>query len=322
MDRERKKILVTSRSFGKLSDRPLKTLEEAGWDVSFDRDSFDAARFAKEMPEYDAIIIGAHDFPAELMEKCPKLKLIAKHGVGLDNIDLAAAKKLGIAVTNVSGTNSGAVADLTFGLLIDCARHITQVARDVRNGIWKTTYGQDVHGKTLGIIGFGAIGKQVARRAGGFDMQVRVYDPVVREIPDEYASYCTLFSGLEEMLSACDFVTIHVPLIESTRKMMGKKQFAAMPEGSCFLNMARGGCVDEDALYEALVSGHLSAAACDTVTVEPIPADHPLLSLDQVVITSHIGMYSREAIDSVSQICADNAAALLRNEELRFVANA
>ena len=318
MEDGKKRILITSRSFGKLSDQPLKTLEEAGWEVAFDRDDFDAARFAAEIPDYDAIIIGAHDFPADLMARCPRLKLIAKHGAGLDNIDLPAAKRLGIAVTNTPGTNSGAVADLTFGLLIDCARHITKVARDVRAGIWKSTYGQDVHGKTLGIIGFGAIGKQVARRAFGFDMKVRVFDPVIEGIPEEYTGWCTLFADLQEMLSACDFVTIHVPLTEGTRKMMGAAQFAAMPEGSCFLNMARGGCVDEDALYEALVSGHLSAAACDTVSVEPIPAGHPLLTLDQVTITSHIGMYSYEAINAVSQICADNAAALLKGEPLQF----
>ena len=316
---EKKRILITSRSFGKLSDKPVKTLEEAGWDIVYDRESFDADRFAQEIPGFDAVIIGSHDFSAALMEKCPRLKLIAKHGAGVDNIDLPAAGRLGIKVTNTPGTNSGAVADLTFGMIIDCARFITKVAREVREGTWKPVCGQDVHGKTLGIIGFGAIGKQVARRSTGFDMKVRVYDPVIRGIGEEYKSYCTLYTDLEEMLSGCDFVTIHVPLTDGTRKMMGARQFAAMPEGSCFLNISRGGCVDEEALYEALVSGHLSAAALDTVLTEPIPADHPLLTLDQVVITSHIGMYSREAINAVSQICADNAAALLKGEPLRFV---
>ena len=315
---EKKKILITSRSFGKLSNQPLKTLEDAGWEVSFDRDTFDAERFAAEIPEYDAIIIGAHDFPKEVMAKCPKLKLIAKHGAGLDNIDLPAAKAQGITVTNTPGTNSSAVADLAFGLLIDCARHITKVARDVRAGTWKTAYGQDVYGKTLGVIGFGAIGKHVARRAKGFAMQVRIYDPGIKEVPEEFADYCTLIPDLTEMVSKCNFVTIHLPLIESTRNMVTAKQFAAMPEGSCFINVARGGCVDENALYDALASGHLSAAACDTVSIEPIPADHPLLTLDEMIITSHIGMYSFEAINAVSQICADNAAALLKGEELRF----
>lgn len=315
---EKNRILVTSRSFGTLSEKPVRTLTEAGWEIVMDRDSFDADRFAKEIPEFDALIIGSHKFPAELMERCPRLRLIAKHGVGLDNIDLKAAKALGIRVTNAPGTNSGAVADLTFGLIIDCARHITKVARDVRAGIWKPAFGQDVYGKTLGIAGFGAIGRQVARRAKGFSMRVRVYDPLLDGIPEEFRDYCSLVPDLKEMVSQCNFVTLHVPLLESTRGLMGEQEFAAMPKGSCFLNMARGGCVDENALYNALASGHLSAAACDAVSVEPLPADHPLLTLDEMIVTSHIGMYSVEAIDAISQICADNAAALLRGEELRF----
>ena len=130
---EKKKVLITSRSFGQISDEPLRVLEEAGWEVSMDRDSFDMDRFAAEIPAFDALIIGGHKFPAEVMTKCPKLKLICKHGAGLDNIDLPAAKAQGITVTNAPGTNSNAVADLTFGLMLSCARRISAAERGVPN---------------------------------------------------------------------------------------------------------------------------------------------------------------------------------------------
>ncbi len=313
---DKKKILITSRSFGSVSDQPLKTLEDAGWEVHFDNQSFDMDRFAAEIPDYDALIISAHPFPKELMAKCPKLKLIAKHGAGLDNIDLPAAKELGIHVTNTPGTNSSAVADLAFALMMDCARHVTEVAMAVRKGTWKTRIGQDVYGKTLGVIGFGAIGKHVARRAKGFNMKVLAYDPGVKEVPEEFKDYCEICPDLDEMLTHCNFVTIHLPLIDSTRNMITAKQLAAMPEGSCLINVARGGVVNENDLYEAVKSGHLSAAACDTTVAEPIPADHPFLTLDNILVTSHIGMYSWEAINAVSQMCADNAVAWLQGREM------
>lgn len=316
---EKKKILITSRSFGQISDEPLRILEDAGWEVSMDRESFDMDRFAAEIPAYDALIIGGHKFPAEVMAQCPRLKLICKHGAGLDNIDLPAARAQGITVTNAPGTNSNAVADLAFGMILSCARRISMAERDVRRGSWKTVIGHDVYAKTLGLLGFGAIGKCVARRAAGFSMKVLAYDPFVKEVPEEFKSYVTLYEDPNDVIRSCDYLSMHLPLTDQTRNMVSLKEMNEMRRGAVIINTSRGGIVNEKDLYSALVSGQLSAAAMDVVVSEPMPKDHPLLSLEQVLVTPHIGMYSEEAINAVSVICAENAAALLTGGEMNFV---
>lgn len=316
---EKKKILITSRSFGQISDEPLRILEDAGWEVSMDRESFDMDRFAAEIPAYDALIIGGHKFPAEVMAQCPRLKLICKHGAGLDNIDLPAARAQGITVTNAPGTNSNAVADLAFGMILSCARRISMAERDVRRGSWKTVIGHDVYAKTLGLLGFGAIGKCVARRAAGFSMKVLAYDPFVKEVPEEFKSYVTLYEDPNDVIRSCDYLSMHLPLTDQTRNMVSLKEMNEMRRGAVIINTSRGGIVNEEDLYSALVSGQLSAAAMDVVVSEPMPKDHPLLSLEQVLVTPHIGMYSEEAINAVSVICAENAAALLTGGEMNFV---
>ena len=206
-----KKVLITSRSFGKISNEPLDILTGAGFEVTMKGKDFDQAEFEAMIPDYDALIIGAHEFPEAVMERCPKLKIICKHGAGLDNIHLEKAKELGIAVCNVPGTNSNAVADLTFGLMLAVARNIVSTNRWVHEGRWQTAIGVDVCGKTLGLMGFGAIAKNVARRASGFGMKVLAYDPYVKELPEEFQSYVTL-CGENEVISGCDFLSLHLPL--------------------------------------------------------------------------------------------------------------
>ena len=311
-----KRVLVTSRSFGKISEEPLRILKDAGLEVVLHGADFDQAVFEQTIPEYDALIIGAHDFPAEVMAKCPKLKIVCKHGVGLDNIHLDKAQELGIIVTNTPGTNSNAVADLTFALLLASARCVVQADRHVHEGVWKTVTGMDVYGKKLGLLGFGAIAKCVARRARGFDMQVFAYDPYVKELPEEFSAFTTL-CGLDTVLENCDYLSVHLPLTEDTRGIISAPQLAKMKKGSFLINTARGGTVNEKDLYDALVSGHLRAAAMDVMETEPINAEHPLLKLDNVIITPHMGMYSKEAMGAVSLICAQNAAACLCGGEIR-----
>lgn len=312
-----KKVLVTSRSFGKISDEPLNILKEAGYEVTLKGKDFDQKEFETIIPEYDALIIGAHEFPEEVMERCSKLKIICKHGAGLDNIHLDKAKELGIAVCNVPGTNSNAVADLTFGLMLAVARNIVSTNRWVHQGMWKTAIGVDVCGKTLGLMGFGAIAKNVARRAAGFGMKVLAYDPYVKELPEEFKSYVTLCTE-DEVITQCDFLSLHLPLTDETRGMIAAPQLSSMRKGAYVINAARGGIVKEKDLYDALVSGHIAGAAMDVSEVEPMAADNPLLTLDNVVVTPHIGMYSKEAIGAVSLICAQNAAACAEGKPLQF----
>lgn len=309
------KVLITSRSFGKIGDTAQRILEEGGIEIVNKSVNFDQAEFERIIPEFDALIIGAHEFEEKDMERCPKLKIICKHGVGLNNIHLEKARELGIAVTNAPGTNSNAVADLTFGLMLSVARKISHSSALVKEGVWKSHIGEDVCGKTVGLLGFGAIARKVANRAKGFDMRVLAYDPYVKELPEEYKGFVTLCS-LEDVIRGCDFLSVHLPLTEETKNMISAKELSMMKPGSYLVNTARGGIVNEMDLYEALKSNHLNGAAMDVVENEPMTADHPLLSLPNVVVTPHIGMYSKEAISAVSEICAKNVVACLTGQPL------
>ena len=309
------KVLITSRSFGKIGDSAKKILEDAGIEIDNISVGFDQAHFEKIIPEYDALIIGAHDFSEADMERCPELKIICKHGVGLDNIHVNKAKELGIAVCNAPGTNSNAVADLALGLMLSVCRKISHSAALVREGVWKSHIGEDVCGKTLGLLGFGAIAKGVARRARGFGMKILAYDPFVTQLPEEFEGWVEL-CDMDKVITSCDILSVHIPLTPETKNTISTAELAKMKQGSYVINTARGGIVNEMALYEALKSGHLNGAAMDVVESEPMTPEHPLLSLDNVVVTPHIAMYSKEAINAVSLICAENVVACLTGGQM------
>ena len=312
-----KKVLVTSRSFGNISNEPYEILREAGLEVTKTGLDFDQAEFESTIGDYDALVIGAHPFPPEVLERCDKLQIICKHGVGLDNIPLEKAKEMGVAVCNAPGTNSNAVADLAFGMMLDLARKISLADKKVHQGEWKTVIGVDVCNKVLGLLGFGAIAKNVARRAKGFGMKVLAYDPYVKCLPEEFESYVTLCE-CDEVIKNADFVSLHLPLNEETRDMIAAKELSEIKKGAFLVNTSRGGIVNEKDLYEAVKSGHLGGTAMDVSVVEPMAADNPLRELDNVIITPHIGMYSIEALGAVSVLCAQNVAAKLTGKELKF----
>lgn len=312
-----KKVLITSRSFGKITEEPFRILREADIEWVQRGAVFRQEDFEEMIPEFDALIIGAHPFPPEVMARCKKLQMVCKHGVGLDNIPLEAAKELGVTVCNAPGTNSNAVADLAFGMMLGLARKITLADRQVRQGQWNNVIGVDVCYKTLGLLGFGAVAKCVARRAHGFGMKVLAYDPFVKEVPEEFASYVTLCDR-DTVIRSVDFLSLHLPLTPETLNMITAAEMAAMKEGSFLINTARGGIVNEADLYEAVSSGHLAGTAMDVSVQEPMAADNPLRTLDNVIITPHIGMNSREATNAVSVICAKNVAAKLTGNEIQF----
>ncbi|MHB1314034.1 MAG: phosphoglycerate dehydrogenase [Christensenellales bacterium] len=309
------KVLITSRSFGKVSDEPAGELKKAGIAFDFLDGDYDEERFVAAIGAYDALIIGAHTFTARAMQAAKKLKIVCKHGAGLDNLDLDLCKKYGFTVTNVPGTNSNAVADLAFGLMLDISRRITESAISTKNGKWERFMGRDVFKKTLGLAGFGAIARNVARRAAGFSMKVLAYDPFVTEVPEGFL-HVTLCS-LQQVLENCDILSVHVPLTKETKDLIGDKEMKQMKRGSYIINTSRGGVVNEEALYHNVVSGQITGAGLDVTVGEP-PAGSPLLTLDNVVITSHIGMYSIEATNAVSLICAQNVARYFSGGELMF----
>lgn len=300
-----KKVLITSRSFGQVSDDPMKMLIDAGFEVEFYNNEYDEIEFQKHLSSCDALIIGAHKLTEEAVKGSPNLKIVSKHGAGLDNIDLNITQKYGIHVTNVPAVNSNAVADLAFSLILDVARKTSYAANSVKSGKWSRIIGIDVYGKNISIIGFGEIGKNVARRANGFSMKIFVYDPFVTELPDEFKGYAKIVS-FEEAIKSADFLTLHVPLNDKTRNLIDNREIKLMKKGSFIINTSRGGIVNEEALVQSIKDGHIAGAGLDVLELEPIKDNNPLAELQQVTITPHMGMYSFEAIDNVSLIAAKN----------------
>jgi D-3-phosphoglycerate dehydrogenase len=300
-----KKVLITSRSFGEVSDEPLKILEDAGFEVDFYNHKFEEIEFNRRLSSCDALIIGAHTLSEEAIKGAAKLKIVSKHGAGLDNIDLKIMVKYGICVTNVPAVNSNAVADLTFSLILDIARKTSFASRGVKNREWSKIIGVDVFKKNISLIGFGEIGKNVARRARGFSMNVFVYDPYISKLPNEFSEYAKLVS-FEEALSVADFLSVHVPLNNETRNLIGCEELSKMKTGSFIINTSRGGIINEYDLAQYISNGHIAGAGLDVIEEEPIQGKNALIDLDNVTITPHMGMYSREAINQVSLIAAKN----------------
>ena len=313
-----KRVLITSRSFGQTSREPFEILEAAGLSCDMMGSDYSDEKFSAQIAAYDALIIGGHTFKPDDMERCKNLAIIAKHGAGLDNINIEKAKSQGITVTNVPAMNSNAVADLAFAHILNICRGLSLTSGQVRGGQWKVHIGRDVYAKTLGLIGFGAIARNVARRAAGFSMNVLAYDPFVKEIPKEFSGFVTL-CDFDTALCKSDIVSIHVPLTAETRDMFNRDTLPRMKKDAVLVNTGRGGIVNEGDLYACMKAGHLLGAALDVTASEPVEKDNPLLSLDNVVITPHIGMYSVEAVSAVSIVCANNVVKKLNGQTPEFV---
>lgn len=307
------KILITSRSFGRVTSEPVNLLKENDIEFDFMGEPYEEGKFINLLQGCDALIIGSHELTEQAIKEAKNLKLVCKHGAGLDNIDLDLAKEYDIKVTNVPGINSEAVADLTMGLMIDVARKILYAAAVVKEEKWEKVIGEDVCNKTLGLIGFGAIGKSVARRARGFGMKIYVNDPFVKKLPEEFSE--TTLAPLKEVIKKADFLSIHVPLTKDTYNLITADEMKLMKKGSYIINTSRGGIVNEEALYKYIDNGHIKGAGLDVTEKEP-PFGSPLLSLDNVTILPHIGMYSVEAIGSVGLVCAQNVVKMFKGEEL------
>ncbi|MBR0597872.1 phosphoglycerate dehydrogenase [Sinanaerobacter chloroacetimidivorans] len=309
-----KKILITSKSFGQVSDQPLKLLNEAGMNIEYYNKEFDEMEFRKRLKECSGLIIGSHPLTEGAVKEAPELRIVCKHGTGLDNIDLEIMERYKVKVDNVPAVNSNAVADLAFSLILDVARKTSCAAKSVKEGSWEKVFGVNVYSKNLSLIGFGEIGKNVARRAHGFSMKVFVYDPFLSVLPEEFKDYVKPVS-LEEALSVADFLSVHVPLNHQTQNLICLKELNMMKRGSFIINTSRGGIINETDLLAALLSKHIAGAGLDVLEKEPPNKDYPLLKLQQVTITPHMGMYSFESINDVSMIAARNIIKYLSQNE-------
>lgn len=262
--------------------------------------------------EYQGLIVRSETkVTADILEAAEQLQVIGRAGTGVDNIDVPVATQRGMVVMNAAAGNSVTTAEHTISLLMSLARKIPQAHAKLKAGKWdkKSFMGVELAGKTLGVIGLGNIGKIVASRAVGLAMKVVAYDPFITR---EVALKAGIELGtLEEVFRQADFLTVHTPLTEETRGIVGEAAFAKMKPGVRIINCARGGLVDEEALYEAIRSGKVAGAALDVFVKEPVPTDHPLLTLDEVVVTPHLGASTNEAQDSVAVTIAEQVASYL-----------
>jgi glyoxylate reductase len=254
---------------------------------------------------------------SKLMEEAPKLRVISNYAVGFDNIDILEATRRGIIVGNTPGVLTDTTADLTFALLLSAARRIVEGDKVVRAGRWKTwgpmtLLGQDVHGATLGIIGLGRIGVAVAKRAQGFGMKMLYYDIARnKQAEDELGIQ---FADMDSVLEQSDFITLHTILTAQTHRLIGAKEFGKMKKTAIFVNTSRGPIVDNMALYEALKNGKIAYAALDVTEPEPMPADHPLLVLENVIVVPHIASASVATRTKMGLMAADNLIAGLKGQ--------
>jgi D-3-phosphoglycerate dehydrogenase / 2-oxoglutarate reductase len=302
-------ILVTAPKIGAAG---VRRLEEAGCRILYLTGSKDAAEVASLLATHpiDAVISRTLDLTEAAMRACPTLKVVCKHGVGVSNIDMAGATRLGIPVYVTPGANSQSVAELTICIMIAAARRVGYMDRELRAGRWtRAEDGSQLSGRTLGIVGLGQIGKRTAVIAMAMGMKVVAVDPLYPGTSP--LAGVTMLPGLEDLLRQSNVVSLHVPLTPETRRMIGRAQIDLMPPRSILVNTARGPVVDESELAAALREGRLFAAALDTPTDEPIKPGSPLLSLDNIVLTPHMGGSTPDALEAVSAIAAENILGFL-----------
>lgn len=283
-----------------------------------DRTGIAADELVKIIADYDALIVrGRTKATASLLEAATRLKVIGRAGVGVDNIDLAAAKSRGVTVVNAPVSTTLAVAELTFSLLLALAREIPRADASMKQGQWlkKELEGAELYGKTLGILGMGHIGSEVARRARAFGMNVLGYDPLLT--PDEIRGRVAEPVDRDELLARSDFVSLHLPLLPETRGMFNAEQFARMKDGARIVCAARGGIIDEAALLAAIEAGKIAGAALDVFASEP-PGATDLVKHPRVIATPHVGAQTAEAQSRAAEDIAHEVLAALRGGKLRW----
>ena len=306
----------------KLEEQGIELLRQAGVELDL-RHGLTEGPLQEALQQAEGVIVrSATRITAELLEKPGRLRAIVRAGVGVDNIDVAAATRHGIVVMNTPGGNTVSTAEHTISLLLALSRHIAAADASMKQGKWDRNrlVGTQLAGKTIGVIGLGRVGREVARRVAAFDMKVIGFDPFLS--PDRAAQLgIESVTDLQQLLPRCDYVTVHTPLTAETRDLVGAPQLALLPKGARVLNCARGGIINEEALAAALASGHLAGAGIDVFLQEPPPADHPLLKLPNVVLTPHLGASTVEAQTAVATEAAQLLIDFLTRGVIGFAVN-
>jgi D-3-phosphoglycerate dehydrogenase len=312
------KILVTPTSFTPDSDSPaMEKLKSFSGSLVFNPGT-------KPLTEDELIplldgcvgcVAGLDYYTAKVIESAKDLKVISRYGAGVDRVDLAAAKAKNIIVCNTPGANAQAVADLTFALFLCVARKVPILDRKTREGQWPRSNGPELYAKTIGILGLGAIGKAVAKRASGFSMKVLAYDPFINK---EYAEANGIIpADLAAIIKEADFLSLNLPLTDETRHIISADVMKSMKKGAIIVNTARGGLIDEVAAYELLASGHLGGMGLDVFEKEP-PPKTPLFDLENVVLTPHTAAHTTEATIAMADMSVQNLIDVLSGKDCQF----
>lgn len=299
------KVLVTPRSFGKTDPTLFDRLAAAGLEVVRNETGgiLSEADMKSLLAPCEGLILGVDPVNAAVLAAAPRLRAIAKYGVGLDNIDLDCCRERGIAVSRTVGANSNAVADYAFTLMLMCARKAALIDRRCRQADWGKITSIDIYGKTLGIIGLGAVGRCVAKRAAGFSMKIMAND-VVRD--DALATELGLeYADIDQICREADVITLHTTLTSESRNLIDARRLGLMKKTAILINTARGGLVDEAALLKALQDGSIYAAGLDVFETEP-PVEQAWYSLDNVVLGSHCSSSTKGATDTMGGMAVDN----------------
>ncbi|KAF2958369.1 hydroxyacid dehydrogenase [Thermotoga sp. Ku-13t] len=309
-----KRILILARTFGKCSDEPVKFLRENGFEIER-KEKIEP----RDLKEFNAVIVGLQKITREMLENS-NVKIIAKHGVGVDNIDLDAATEFGIPVTITPNANAVSVAELTMTFIFALSKKLVELHKTLyEKRQFVSSTGLELLGKTLGIVGFGSIGKEVAKRALCLGMQVLVHDPYVEaNVLKEFGAEGV---ELDELLKRSDFVSLHVPLNEKTRHLIDREKLSLMKKTAYLINTARGGVVDENALVEALKNGQIAGAALDVFDLEPLPPDSPLFDCPNLIMTPHVGAHTYEAILRMNMMAAESIVDFFNGRVPKHVVN-
>jgi len=306
-----KKILISD----KLAEAGINFLNEQSGIQIHIQTGLNEEGLCNIIGDFDALLIRSDTkVTKKVLEAAKNLKLIGRAGIGVDNVDIPMATEMGVIVMNTPDANATTTAELAIAHMMSLSRQLPTADRSVRAGKWERSklMGAEIAHKTLGIVGFGTIGRIVSQRGLGLRMQVIAFDPFVA--PEIYAEYGVESVTLDELVTRADYITLHCPLIEKTKNLIGTEQFARMKKGAMIINCARGGLIDEKALYEALKTGKCAGAALDVYENEP-PVGSPLLELDNIVFTPHLGASTAEAQVAVSVEIARQAVLFLKTGE-------
>ena len=315
------RVLVTPTSYGK-NDPNLKTmLEESVGEVIYNptNQPLQATELRSLIVDVDGYIAGLDQVNRSVLEAANRLQVISRYGVGVDRVDIEEATRRGIIVSNTPGSNSAAVAELTISLMLAVARYLCQGNQATRRGEWPRFSGVSLHGKTVGLIGFGALGRAVAKFLKGFDCTIFVYDPHVQNGVIE--DFGAVPESQEKLLKTVDFVSLHLSVSPATVGMVNAEFLQRMKPGSILINTARGELIDEDALYDALSSGHLIGAGLDCFCQEPPDPNNKLVNLPQVILTPHIGAQTDGARNAMGWMALEDCLSVLRGERPQHLVN-